>query len=125
MRENTYIDKIYFRELMYSFNKNGGSLTELSKAFDDIVSMISSSDNFRNYSNDWMDEMKFIARTSMIKALIQKKYKICNGKSNPFSYYYTIGHNAFVAFIKKEKNTIKRGEDFSHNYYYGNSPINI
>lgn len=63
----------------------------------EMIERISTKKNFRDYP--FLDDMKGEAMLHCVKAL--KTYK--EEKDNPYGYFTTCIHNAFVQIIKKEK----------------------
>jgi len=71
---------------------------EIGQIFVKIGTGILTKPNFINYTRDWKGEMLSDATFYMSKYI--DRYDI--SKTNPFSYFTTIAHHAFLQYINKQ-----------------------
>ena len=94
-----YIDKKVFHKLLIEYSKNNSKKVyeEIGKSFLLIARNVLNKPNFIDYTPDRKDEMVSDSVFYMCKYI--KKYDIT--RENPFAYFTTIAHNAFLQNINK------------------------
>lgn len=100
-KKRKYIDKKKFHQLIIQWievGKPDDIDNEIIENLFKLINRISSRRNFRYYV--FLDDMKGEAMIHCVKAL---KRTYSKDKDNPYGYFTTCIHNAFIQYIKKEK----------------------
>ena len=93
-----YINNKDLIPLLEDYKKTGVISNELGKSFYIIAKRLSQKSNWCNYT--YRNDMINTAVLTCVKYI--HNFDL-NKSQNPFSYITQICHNAFVAFVKKEK----------------------
>lgn len=94
------------------FSVEHGRVTPaLGRAYKLMVDKIATKGNFSGYS--FIEDMKSEALVNLCKAglMFDETFIPANGQLNPFSYWTSCVHNAFIRVIKKEKQVQKLRDD--------------
>lgn len=109
-----YVEPSYFKQLLVEFYGSGKGRQEIGEALLKIAERLSRSSNFINYT--YRSDMVGDAVIKMYSAVENKKFKL-ESESNPFSYFSTIAHNAFINRIKKENKHHKTLQEYRERFY--------